>query len=297
VAKNTDFTIDTLFGGKIPSTKVALAGMADLERELDRSFKDQARERALQQRTLAKLHAPILESVQGSEQVAAAVRQLKADDARRGKIKLYAPEVAAVAPRIFAGSIGITFAPPYNYPWTWTAFTGSASDHSAAANRSTGAISFGLHTSNGGDAATSAGRAAVGSYFRPMTANGILRVSATPSFSYNWWTSCAFASAHSDGFIGLYVGRYTLAGGFDGAPVNQQISLWHDNSWWSGASGSASSSGYGLSAQFNVDSSHYYQIWVWCGGYVSASGWHTFSGSGAGAYMSARVPSIHAELF
>jgi hypothetical protein len=295
--RDNSYSVEDLFEGKIPSHKVALAGMADLERELDRTFKERASERARHEGVLAKLHAPMLEQMHGNEKVAAAVRQLKAEDSRRSKVSLVAPRVARVEPRIFTGSIGVTYAPPYNYNWTWTAFTGNASAHSAAANRNTGSMSFSLHTSNGGDSATSSGRAALGAFFRPITANGILRIASTPSFSYNWWTICAFASAHSDGFIGLYVGRYTLGGGFDGAPVNQMTSLWNDDSWWSGASGSASSSGYGLSAQFNVDSSHYYQIWVWCGGYVSASGWHTFSGSGAGAYMNATVPSVHAELF
>jgi hypothetical protein len=296
MAKNTDFKIEDAFGGKIPSLKVALAGMSDLERDLDYAFKARAKERAQQERVLTNLHRPILDQM-SNERVAAAVRQLKTEDARRSKMRLEVPRITHVEPKIFAGSIGFTFAPPYNYPWTWTAFTGSASNHSASANQNTGAIGFGLHTSNGSDAATASGRAAVGSYFRPLTRNGILRISSTPSFSYNWWTSCAFASAHSDGFIGLYVGRYTLSGGFEAAPVNQMVSLWNDSSWWSGASGSTSNSGYGLSAQIDVDSSHYYLIWVWCGGYVSASGWHTFSGSGAGAYMNAGVPSVHAELF
>jgi hypothetical protein len=297
MAKANRITLESVFGGKLPAARAVAAGMADLERDLDREFKERQAERERRESLLEPLHMPILEQLNDNQGVAAAVRQLKADDARRTKVKVDAPAVDKIEPRIFSGSIGFTYAPPYNYPWTWTAFSGSASDHSATANQNTGSMGFGLHTSNGGDSATSAGRAALGSYFRPITANGILRISATPSFAYNWWTACAFASAHSDGFIGLYVGRYTLSGGFDGAPVNQTNYLWRDDSWWSGASGTASSSGHGLFAQINVDSSHYYLIWVWCGGYVSASGWHTFSGSAAGAFMSVRVPSVHAELF
>ena len=297
MAKTNRVTIEDVLGGKIPSARAATAGMADLERELDQTFKRLRAEREEQDRLLKDLHAPVLDQLDGNQRVAAAVRALKAADARRTKAKVDAPAVDKIQSSIFSGSIGFTYAPPYNYPWTWTAFSGNASAHNATANVSAGTMGFGLHTSNGGDSATSSGRAALGSYFRPITANGILRISATPSFAYNWWTACAFASAHSDGFIGLYVGRYTLSGGFDGAPVNQTIYLWRDDSWWSGASGSASNSGYGLSAQINVDSSHYYLIWVWCGGYVSAAGWGTFSGSGAGSYMNVRVPSVHAELF
>lgn len=297
MAKVNRITIEGVLGGKIPSARVAAAGMADLERELDRTFKQLRAERERNERLLQTIHAPFLEQLDGNDRVASGVAALKAEDARRAKLKIEAPPVDKIDPRIFSGSIGFTYAPPYHYPWTWTAYSGNASDHTATANQNAGTMGFGLHTSNGGDSATSAGRAALGSYFRPITANGILRIFAPPSFSYNWWTACAFSSAHSDGFIGLYVGRYTLSGGFDGAPVNQTIYLWRDDSWWSGASGSASNSGYGLSAQINVDSSHYYLIWVWCGGYVSGSGWGTFSGSAAGSYTSVRVPYVHAELY
>jgi len=152
---------------------------------------------------------------------------------------------------------------------------------------------------NAGNDASGSARAAVGIYFRPTTANGILRLTSNPAFNFSWWTYCVLASAHSDAFIGLYVGRYTLSGGFDGAPVNQQISLWNDDSWWAGAgSHSGSNSAFPLFAQFNVDRSHYYALWVWCGGRASGAGWGSaFWGSGAGSNLSVTVPSIFWELF
>lgn len=58
-----------------------------------------------------------------------------------------------------------------------------------------------------------------------MTANGIVHLWANPAISYDWWTICAFASAHSDGWIGLYVGEYTLAGDLSRVPVDQQLTL------------------------------------------------------------------------
>jgi hypothetical protein len=185
-------------------------------------------------------------------------------------------------------------APPFNYQWTWNAFSGTVDVLHLAANASTGRMSFDIDSNNH---CNCSGRTALGIYFRPMTANGILRLSANPAINYNWFDICAFDSTHSDGFLGLYVGSYNLSGGFAGAPVNQQISLWNDSSWWSGGSDSGGNSGYPLSAQFNVDSSHWYALWVWCGGNIQADGWGTFSGSGAGATLSVAVPSITWELF
>jgi hypothetical protein len=45
-----------------------------------------------------------------------------------------------------------------------------------------------------------------------------------------------------------------------------------------------------------VDQDHQYAIWVWAGGDVSAAGWGTFSGSGAGDTMNTAVPFIRWEL-
>src|SRR5262249_9727625 len=182
--------------------------------------------------------------------------------------------------RIFPGSIGATVAPPFNYQWTWNATSGGPS-LSVSANRNTGQMGFSIW--NASRDASGTARAAVGILFRPITENGILRLSAKPAFNYLWWTICALASAHSDAFIGLYVGRYNWSGGFDAAPVSQMISLWNDDSWWAGAgSHSGSNSGFPLIAQFNVDRSHFYALWVWCGGRATGAGWGVFFGSEIG---------------
>jgi hypothetical protein len=211
-------------------------------------------------------------------------------------MKLERPKFLKENQRIFTGSIAATVVPPFSYQWTWNAGSGGPDHLDVSANRATGRMDFYAHT-NPDHSSSGSVRTALGIYFRPVTSNGILRVSANPSINYRWWDYCAFASAHTDGFIGLYIGRYNLSGGFDAAPVNQQRSIWNDSSWWSGGGGSGSNSGFGLSAQLNVDNSHWYALWVWCGGNVSAEGWHTFSGSGAGASMSVAIPSITWELF
>jgi hypothetical protein len=239
--------------------------------------------------------AEALSTALGAEGVQAVTRRFSTLDERLGKQELTHPKVDDVEERIFAGSIGATVVPPYNYQWTWNAQVGGASV-GVNANRNAGTLGFNLW--NAGRDASASAAAAVGFFFRPMLKNGLLRIWANPAFNYLWWTYCVFASAHSDGWLGFYVGRYTLAGGFDGAPVFQQHMLWDDDSWWSGAgSHSGSNSGYPLFAQFSVDSAHWYAIWVWCGGRATGAGWGTFSGSGAGSNLAVTVPSMGWELF
>jgi hypothetical protein len=92
--------------------------------------------------------------------------------------------------------------------------------------------------------------------------------------------------------------RRALACDLDHVPVDQQISLWSDDSWWGGGgSHSGSNSGYPLSSWFTVDSNHWYTMWVWTGGSVYGSGWGTFSGSGAGASLKTGTPSISLVLY
>ena len=133
----------------------------------------------------------------------------------------------------------------------------------------------------------------------PPTDTGFLQVWSNPALNDDWGDWCSTDGAGSDGWVGLYIGEYVVdGGGFVGAPVDQQISLWSDSSWWSGVgSQEGSSSGYPLFAQLNVDNDHFYEIWVWGGTDVYGAGWSTFWGSAAGGDLSASVPSITWELY
>jgi hypothetical protein len=276
--------------------RVAQAGMSALEEELQGRFDRTRADEKERVKAFDPMAKAFVASLGGEERVRPTLERLARTEDRRRKQKLAPPDVAGPAERIFTGSIGATVVPTYNYQWTWSAQDGGASV-GVNANRNNGAIGFDLW--NAGQSASASAATAVGFFFRPMVTNGILRISSNPAFNYSWWTSCWLASAHSDGWLGFYVGRYTLAGGFDGAPVFQQSMLWNDDSWFSGAGfHSGSNSGYPLFAQCNVDSAHWYAIWVWCGGRATGAGWGSpFSGSGAGSSLAATVPSITWELF
>jgi len=295
-AFNKEIPIEALFGNYIAPEKMVLTGMKDLEYELNKVFKTEVETRRQLENNTQILRDSLTSFSGKDDKNAMAIKALKEMDRKESRMKLERPKFLKENQRIFTGSIAATVVPPFSYQWTWNAGSGGPDHLDVSANRVTGRMEFYAHT-NPDHSSSGSVRTALGIYFRPVTSNGILRVSANPSINYRWWDYCALASAHTDGFIGLYIGRYNLSGGFDAAPVNQQRSIWNDSSWWSGGGGSGSNSGFGLSAQLNVDNSHWYALWVWCGGNVSAEGWHTFSGSGAGASMSVAVPSITWELF
>jgi hypothetical protein len=136
-------------------------------------------------------------------------------------------------------------------------------------------------------------RAAVGIFFRsPGHCPSKFSFWANPALRFSWYDTCSFASAHNDGFIGLFAASYDWAGNFTGTLVDQMISLWSDDSWWWGADGSGSSSGFPLSVNFQVDPDHWYALWVWCGSHVYAEGDQTVGGSSAFCTMVVQVPSI-----
>jgi len=288
-----DFPQAQLLGKAAPAAH-ARRGMRLAEQELQRRFK----QRRDSVNGSAKALTPLAEAFgqQNQEQLQKALRSLKELDRRSGRRGVVVPKPMSEEARVFAGSIGIARVPAYDYQWTWSAKDNNSATASVAANAGGGQQSFSLWNNSAG--AHAWGAAAVGVYFRPWTANGIVNLWANPAINYNWWTYCALASAHSDGWLGLYVGQYTLAGNLDRVPVDQQISLWSDDSWWAGAGGHTSSnSGYPLSAWFTVDSDHWYAMWVWIGGSIYGSGWGAFSGSGAGAQLSASTPAMNLVLY
>lgn len=201
------------------------------------------------------------------------------------KALLPAPHRRKVEPRTRFGSVGVTFAPNYNWQWTWNAESGSSPQDLVNASVN-GNMSFEAWTGDNGKTASCA--VAVGGYFRPTPDNGVMDISSTPSFSYVWDSDNVLDSSHSFAFIGLYVGEYTLQGDFVQAVVDQKISLWNST----GGSDQGSNSGFPLFASCPIDSDHFYEIWVWAGGDAEADGWSLFWGSAALSSMQIYVPSI-----
>jgi hypothetical protein len=282
-----------LYGGRFLSQKVALQPMRELEARLTAEFQERTARRAKLAAPMAKLRSPLVEAIGSDRKAARAVEDLRNLAVAAGKRKPRQPHRATVDRKVFAGSIGATHVPPYDYQWTWSATSGSPSFNHEAASRATGDMAVNIDTDVGGNSSSVSGRAALGIYFYPPVANGLLQIWSTPAYTEDWFDVCFLDSCHADGWIGLYVGSYDLTGAFTGAVVDQQVTLWSDSSWWSGGEGQGSNTGFGLYAPpIEVDQDHQYLIWVWIGADASGDGWHTFSGSAAGDDLNVHVPSI-----
>jgi hypothetical protein len=293
MARKRGISVKDLYGGRFMSPAAVQRSMAGLEKRLDAEFKAQKRLTKQFNEPIRKYRKALAVKNQASGE--ATREMLRLHKLVRG-LKVQRSRPAKVNTGILTGLNGATVAPPYDYQWTWGAVDGNAYDHAWSADRRNGRLFLELNTAPD-DSSSLAGRAAVGIYFYPPT-SGLLHVWSAPAFDYMWGTFCSFASAHADGWIGLYVGRYDLAGAFIGDVIDQRITLWSDDSWLYGSRGNpGSSSGYGLyPPPIQVDRQHQYIIWVWCGGKASAEGWHALYGSGALNTLNVGVPSISWEL-
>ncbi len=287
--------IKGILGHDAVPAAVIKKSMAELEKVLDRRFRENHEQRV----TLARAHAPLrdklLAPLRKDSDWQKSIRNLRTVQKSFQSRRAQPPKVAKKKERVFLGSIGGTRVPPFDYPWTWSATSGSPVAVTSA-DVNSGQMSVDVATNENNGSSVSA-RAALGIFFSsPTECLSHFKFWANPALSFNWWDICAFDSAHSDGFIGLYAGSYDWSGAQTGTPVDQMITLWSDDSWWSGASNQGSNSGYSLSGDFEVDADHYYALWVWCGVNDSAAGWGTFSGSGSGSSLALTVPSISWEV-
>jgi hypothetical protein len=215
--------------------------------------------------------------------LAAAVKDGRTLSATHAKRHPHKPERTKIHARARLGSVSVTFVPPF-WPWQWDSTTGSATA-GVAADGNAGTMSFDAYTGDNGKTASTA--VALGYYFQPLADNGIMDVFANPALNYDMETWTVLDGAHAGGFIGLYVGQYTLAGEFVQAVVDQQIGLQNVSGGNQG-----STSGYPLFASIPVDSDHFYEVWVWAGGDAEADGWSLFWGSAALSTANLVVPSI-----
>ena len=292
--QRTPLPVDVFLGGKPASGRQALRGMKRAEEEQKRRFQARKQDHTARARAQAPLRAALAKQL--GEAAKTTFGGIDALQKKQRQTKLARPALVKEQAAIWCGAVGIRRVPPYDYQWSWSARDDSSATDAVSASAATGEENFWLV--NGDDSAHAWGACAVGVYFRPISPSGYVHLSSTPAFTYSWYTYCTLASAHSDAWIGLYAGQYTLAGDLDRVAVDQQTSLWSDDSWTVGAGGhSGSNSGYPLSAWFTVDSNHWYAMWAWCGGSIYGDGSHTFWGSFGMSSMNLLVPSISIVLY
>jgi hypothetical protein len=285
------FPLEQFLGGKIASQTQAVAGMKAAEEEQARRF-DAAKE---SQAALSDAVAPLQKSL--ADQLGAGLQEtgaaLQNFDQQFGERPVAMPEPLKEEERIFPGSVGVTRVPPYDYRWTWIAQDGSPRSAAVSADNNNGQLGVDIATRNLAHVWCANG---VGVFYRPVY-NGYLHVWANPPFSYDWETVCWFATAHSDGWLGLYVGQFTLAGILDWVPVSQHIFQWRQDGFLGTTGSLGRNPPYPLSAFFPVNTAHWYGIWVWSGGSIYGDGMNVAWGSSAWSRLNFVVPSISMALY
>jgi hypothetical protein len=286
--------VNALYGGHVAAPDVALKGMAELEQELSKRHNERESKRAASGQQFELVFRPLLDLV-GKDQRASQGLQGLSNLQQTARLPLTSPVARKASSRIFLPA-GATIAPPYDYQWTWDAVSGSLFREGVTADSASGQMHFVIDTNHDNSSAASTA-AAVGSYFSPLVAQGMLHIYTTPNYSSAWALWCAFYEGQADGWIGLYVGEYDLNGNFVGAPVNFSFSLWTEDLFFGDPSGGGVDS-LSLQATCPVDSDHFYVIWTWCGGTASGAGFNHFLSAGSAAYseMYVNVPSITWEL-
>jgi hypothetical protein len=285
-----------------PSKEAMQRRRKRFEREIAKSLRAEASARAERSRDLRALSLPILQSASKykGDEARAAIERLRGRREERRKLRLAVPEGPQVKAYTRFGSFTQVFTAPYDFSWTPTATTGSPSVGSSA-DPSGGAVSYNISSSfyNSSSANVWAG---VGVYWSIPEwldqTNGTLNVTASIAYNYSYDDWVMFDNVGTYGQVVLNVDSYDLSGGWQGLPISSWAQLYNDGG---GNSGQGSNSAYSLSGQTQVDSAHFYNIWLFINGSIFADGAHNFGpfffwGSGADGIASATLNSLTVEF-
>ncbi len=103
---------------------------------------------------------------------------------------------------------------------------------------------------------------------QPIAENELMRFSAFVTYGYNWDDSSSWGdTAHSDGYLGVFITSFQLDGSGGRVEVDQRSHMWSDGTgWWE----EHSDSGEGLiwpNSQVEVflpvTSSRIFLFWIW----------------------------------
>jgi hypothetical protein len=286
---NVEARLDGLMGrARLPEDLVR-----DSMQELEQSLAAELSEKRTRESAAAALrktiYAPIIASAQDDHEAVRAVRDFRQLAPKKSRVK--PPMLVSIDPEIFTGPLGARLVPPFPYTWQWSGIEGDARG-GAQATGTNGII--GLWTdADRSDSGSASVRGALGIYFYPPTQGGVLQFWSTPAIAW-WWSDYAVLdTAHTDAFMGLYVGSYDLNGAFSGAVVDQRQSLWNDTSHFTQTDDHGTNSATTLSTRLWVDNAHQYILWLWCGTAASGPGnGGLFSGGGAWSSLSVTIPSL-----
>jgi hypothetical protein len=216
-----------------------------------------------------------------------------------GRRKLVAPKVPAVVGGISGGRISVTITPPYDYALTIQTPPNNGvhkpATAAAAANKN-GTLSCSAITTH--ERSMGSAYAHVGIFFHPLSA-GTLRVSASPAYSFQWWTnSIGTREVQSGGSADINIygleQRTTQPGDFSIVSVaGTPFKRWLETETGRVRFDVGFDVQNPVSAQMSVGRGLVYLVFVTVHCHVLNAGW---PGSLAGAMLSATVPSITWEF-
>lgn len=288
--------LQSLYGGMFPSQESLRRATALRQKAFTADFKRQEASRAEYAALTRKLQAPMIEAYRKDTGALEHIRKIQALSTASVKRKLSPPRIPVHAPRIVA-DLGATVVAPYDFEEVLLSSAGSPFNDSSA-QKATGKITSTLSWNNA-NASSGSVTVGVGIFFHPPTdCPGTLKISSSVAYSSRWSTYSMFAGAHSDGWLGLSVERFTINGFPDGVLIDQRFFLWSNDSSWVGGPVAiqGSNTGFPLFAQCGVDSQHSYHVWVRGGGSVSSAGFGGPFSSFATSQIFGTVPSIAWEL-
>jgi hypothetical protein len=202
--------------------------------------------------------------------------------------KVAAPHVRPDLGGIFPGTISVKVTPPFDYAITIPTVIQGSPTVSGSANTN-GQINGSAITATQGRNAGSF-YCEMGLYFHPLAA-GRLRLSASPSFSFQWWTNSlrAQSSVRSFGHAGLGIFTLDRLGHVGGGAQPDHLKMWDEQNTQEIRFDFGSSGNTPLSVELDVTPSLIYALFVSLDVHVEGVGW---PGSLAGAVLAVNVPSF-----
>jgi hypothetical protein len=265
--------IDAIFRPDPPGKDKLLGGMAHWARELDDQFLSRARHRARVREALApstpRRHEAD-EFERARDKARAALRECQLP-------KFPVVKVPKHVDRLFNGSVGASYGPPYDVEWTWSQQQGDPPGPQVSADANSGTMQLSVETLD--DTSAIAARAAVGNWLSAPLGTSTMNVFAAPAINWSWLVGLVQNWGESAGWLGFYVQSFDRhSGNFVETVINQQIPIWDTQhsapsfpwpGWVQYYSDQGSTSGFSLQAQFMAVEGLFYTVWIWFGVYAA----------------------------
>jgi hypothetical protein len=257
--------IDAIFRpDPMPDKKALLAGMTRRAKELDQQFLANARGRARVREALAPSLLPLRDQLTMNAKTVKELRELrKARTPKPSRLR-----VPRHVDRIFSGSVGASYGPPYDAQWAWSQTQGDPPSPVAVADANSGTMRLLANTLD--DSSAVAARAAVGNWLTAPLGTSTMKVSAAPAFSWGWDVFVWLNWGEAAGWLGFVVESFDRQGNYIETLIEQMNPLFDQQLSTSGNQyNNGTTTGYPISAQFTAIEGLFYTIWVWFGVYAA----------------------------